>query len=207
MKTEADAIAKERQLRRLENFMDVVYAVVIVMIFYLMPDPRDWDKQGLAKFLEATSGDFGLAALGIVVVLIYWIQNNILLGKLAATDNIHASLAILQVCVVLVYIVSVDLASVFPEEPMTLAIMSALVAIMGSLSAVGWWYASRRQRLLLPIVGKEEVNALRISVLAEPITALITLPFAFVSVLAWNASWLSYLLVAAILKRWRIPGL
>ena len=207
MKQEADAIAKERQLRRLETFMDVVYAMVIVLIIYSLPDPRDWAEQGLEAYLDASFDDFGLAALGIVIVLIYWVQNNELLGKLAATDNIHASLSIVQVCVVLLYIVSVDIASEFHEVPITLALMSGLVAIMGTLSAAGWWYASRRRRLLLPVVGDEEIRALRVSVLAEPLCALITLPCAFVSVLVWNLSWLSYLVIAALLKRWRIPGL
>ena len=207
MKTEADAIAKKRQLGRLETFMDVVYAMVIVLIVYSVPDASDWAEQGLGTYLDATLDDFGLAALGIVIVLVYWVQNNELLGKLAATDNIHASVSILQVCVVLVYIVSVDVASVFHEVPMTLAIMSGLVAVMGTLSAAGWWYASHRHRLLQSVVGDDEVRALRTSVLAEPICALVTLPFAYVSGLVWNLSWLSYLLIALLLKRWRIPGL
>ncbi|MBW1773552.1 MAG: hypothetical protein JRJ82_11765 [Deltaproteobacteria bacterium] len=39
--------------------------------------------------------------------------------------------------------------------------------------------------------------------MAEPITAIITIPIAFVGPVFWEISWLSYLLVGAFLKRRR----
>ena len=39
--------------------------------------------------------------------------------------------------------------------------------------------------------------------MAEPITAMITIPIAFVGPVFWEISWLSYLLVASLLKRRR----
>ncbi len=205
MKTEADAIAGKRQLHRLGHFIDVVYAVVIVLVVYDLPRPQDWADRGMAAYLEAAQDTFLIGALIIAIVLIYWVQSNILLGKLAATNALHACLTILQVVVILLLVIWQDFVIVFEDDPIPLAIMSALAAVLGSLGAIGWWYASRRHRLLLPVVSDAEVRNLRVGVLAEPLTALITLPFAFVSTLAWDISWLSYLLIAALLKRWRLP--
>ena len=191
----------ERQLYRLENFVGVGYAMVIVLIVFSLPAARDWADQGLETYIQVSLDAIALPALVIVIVLIYWMQNNTLLGKLAATDNVHSSLSILQVFVVLLFLYLQDVMLVFPDEAMPLAVMSGLAVLLGSLAAASWWYASHHRRLLLPSVGDLEVRKLQLGVLAEPITALITLPFAFVSSLAWNVSWLAYLPVAVLLKR------
>ncbi len=205
MKTEADAIAGERQLRRLRNFIDVIYAMVIVLVVYDLPRPQDWADRGMVAYLEAAEEPFLLGALIIAIVLIYWVQSNILLGKLARTNALHACLSILQVVVILLLVIWQDFIVVFDGDPLSLAIMSVLAAVLGSLGAIGWWYASQGHRLLLPVVTEAEVRNQRVGVLAEPLAAVITLPFAFVSIVAWNVSWLSYLLIAAYLKRWRVP--
>ena len=205
MKTEADAIAGERQLRRLGNFIDVIYAVVIVLVVYDLPRPQDWADRGMVAYLEAAEEPFLLGVLIIAIVLIYWVQSNILLGKLARTNALHACLSILQVVVILLLVIWQDFIVVFDGDPLSLAIMSVLAAVLGSLGAIGWWYASQGHRLLLPVVTEAEVRNQRVGVLAEPLAAVITLPFAFVSIVAWNVSWLSYLLIAAYLKRWRVP--
>ncbi len=205
MKTEADAIAGERQLRRLGNFIDVIYAVVIVLVVYDLPRPQDWADRGMVAYLEAAEEPFLLGVLIIAIVLIYWVQSNILLGKLAKTNALHACLSILKVVVILLLVIWQDFVVVFDGDPLSLAIMSVLAAVLGSLGAIGWWYASQGHRLLLPVVTEAEVRNQRVGVLAEPLAAVITLPFAYVSILAWNVSWLSYLLIAAYLKRWRVP--
>ncbi len=206
MKTEADAIAGERQLRRLRNFIDVVYAMVIVLVVYDLPRPQDWADRGMVAYLEAAEEPFLLGVLIIAIVLIYWVQSNILLGKLARTNALHASISILQVVVILLLVIWQDFVVVFDGDPLSLAIMSVLAAILGTLGAAGWWYASQGHRLLLPVVTEAEVRNQRVGVLAEPLAAVITLPFAYVSIVAWNVSWLSYLLIAAYLKRWRVPA-
>ncbi|MDJ0971724.1 MAG: hypothetical protein QNJ06_17650 [Kiloniellales bacterium] len=205
MKTEADAIAGERQLRRLRNFIDVIYAMVIVLVVYDLPRPQDWADRGMVAYLEAAEEPFLLGVLIIAIVLIYWVQSNILLGKLARTNALHACLSILQVVVILLLVIWQDFIVVFDGDPLSLAIMSVLAAVLGSLGAIGWWYASQGHRLLLPVVTEAEVRNQRVGVLAEPLCAVVTLPFAFVSITAWNVSWLSYLLIAAYLKRWRVP--
>ncbi len=192
-------------MRRLRNFIDVIYAMVIVLVVYDLPRPQDWADRGMVAYLEAAEEPFLLGVLIIAIVLIYWVQSNILLGKLARTNALHACLSILQVVVILLLVIWQDFIVVFDGDPLSLAIMSVLAAVLGSLGAIGWWYASQGHRLLLPVVTEAEVRNQRVGVLAEPLAAVITLPFAFVSIVAWNVSWLSYLLIAAYLKRWRVP--
>jgi hypothetical protein len=41
----------------------------------------------------------------------------------------------------------------------------------------------------------------QIEAFAEPLSALVTLPFAYVGELAWNLAWFAYIPIAAFLKR------
>ena len=50
-------------------------------------------------------------------------------------------------------------------------------------------------------VTAKETNDLQIAMLAEPVTATLTIPFPFVGQGAWDLAWLLYLLVAYVLKR------
>jgi hypothetical protein len=61
-------------------------------------------------------------------------------------------------------------------------------------------YAIKNHRLLLPDVTEQYALQLRDRILAEPITAIITLPFAFVGPIIWEISWLSYPLVVKLVR-------
>ena len=74
---------------------------------------------------------------------------------------------------------------------------SLLVGIAGGW---GWAYAVKNHRLLLPEVTEQYALRLRDRILAEPITAIITIPMAFVGPILWEISWLSYPLVVRLVR-------
>ena len=94
-----------------------------------------------------------------------------------------------------------NIAAEVGEDPSVLALQSVGAALIGFMAAIGWWDTSNKRRLLDNVTQVAEVEALR--VLAEPITALLTLPIAFVSVAYWELGWLTYPLFAFLLKRSR----
>jgi len=61
-------------------------------------------------------------------------------------------------------------------------------------------YAIKNHRLLLPEVTVKYAYRLRDRILAEPITAIITIPFAFIGPILWEISWLSYSLVVLLVR-------
>lgn len=73
------------QLRRLARMIDVVYAIIIWRVFMILPRPTieqlNWEQIG--AFLIANFGGFLAVIIGIIVTIIYWIQNNTLLGNFA----------------------------------------------------------------------------------------------------------------------------
>ncbi len=190
-----------RQLRRLESLIDAVFALVIVMMVFDLPDPDDSIAFDLAGFVAFRVDSLLVAMLGIIVLLVYWFQSNLLLGNLKRTDGKHAAISLLQIFLVLAYMLAVSLGIEVGTEPLVLAAQSITAALVGFAAAAAWWYASHKRRLLTPEIENDEVAALQLRVLAEPLTAVLTLALAFVSATAWEISWLAYPLIAALLGK------
>ncbi len=184
-----------RELRRLESLIDTVFAIVIVVMVFDLPDPDESIAFDLADFVAFRMESLLVAMLGVIVLLVYWFQSNLLLGNLNRTDGKHAAISLLQVFMVLAYMLTVSLGIEVGTEPPVLAAQSIAAALVGFTAAAAWWYASYNRRLL------DEVKALRLRVLAEPLTAVLTLGLAFVSAVAWEIGWLAYPLIAAMLGK------
>ena len=190
------------QLHRLERMVDVVYAIIIWRVFILLPRPtaEQFSWEHIGAFLNANIGVFLLVIIGIVVTIIYWIQNNVLFGNLQSTDSRHTILSILQLFFLLVFLVSMRLGIELGASNATRALESIAAALVGIAGGWGWTYAIKNHRLLLPEVTEQYAYRLRDRILAEPITAIITIPFAFAGPILWEVSWLSYPLVVKLVR-------
>jgi uncharacterized membrane protein len=193
------------QLQRLARMVDVVYAIIIWRVFMLLPRPTSeqlsWEHIG--GFLSDNLGGFLMVIIAIVFTIIYWIQNNVLFGNLQSTDSRHTILSILQLFFLLLFLVSLRLGIELGASTGTRALESIAAALVGISGGGGWSYAIKNHRLLLPEVTEQYAFQLRDRILAEPITAIITLPFAFVGPILWEISWLSYPLVVWVVGRRR----
>lgn len=193
-----------RHLRRLEMLIDVVFALLIWDIVSTLPLPEgsDLSLAGLGEFLGGNL-DLSIVIIGMVIVLSYWAQNNEHCGELQATDKTHALLSILQLFFLLFYTYTAALGMQFEGDDMALALQSLTLFLAGVLGFAAWAYAIRDSRLLADDAGQEEVTGLLVRSLAEPLTALITLPLAFVSATIWELAWLLYIPLAWYLGRKR----
>ena len=110
--SEAVQAAKQRRhLDRLETLLDSIYALVIVFLVAQFPNPLGFEEQfsSFWHFIRSEGGDLVPPLIGVLLVVIYWLQNNLLFGYLERTDNKHATLAIVQLFFVLFYLYSADL--------------------------------------------------------------------------------------------------
>ena len=191
----------KRELGRLETLIDSVFALVIVLIAFDIPRPDDLGMADFGQFLKQQTAAIAASAIGLAVVLVYWFQSNMLLGNLARTDGKHAIFSVFQVFAVLVYLYAVGLGIDLDNAPPALALQSLAAALVGFMAAAAWWYASKDEHLLSPDISKEEIGALRLRVLAEPLTAVLTFILAFVSPLLWELGWFAYPVFAWLLRR------
>lgn len=199
----AQAAKERRHLERLETLIDSIYALVIVFLVAQFPNPLNFDTEFTSfwHFIRSEGGELAAPLIGLVLMVVYWLQNNLLFGYLERTDNKHAILALSQLFFVLLYLYTSDLLDAFPETKTILAIQSATFAIMGFLAIWGWLYATKNQRLIGPELDEEQIRVITSKILPEPVTALITLPFAFVGSTAWNLSWLAAPVVVLLVVR------
>ena len=187
----AGAAGGQRQLRRLETFLDVAYAVLFVDFIMYLPHTEDMAWTDLPYGLLSLLIDNGLDMLRLIIAvgltLISWNLTHKLLGPLERTDPRHTLLALLQmilVCMFLFFaIADPELASLSSPVGQCLSL-----ALSGFIGIAGWSYARKNglTRADLSEAGKDEV--LR-SAIVEPVTALLNTGFAFVGPGAWTAGW------------------
>jgi uncharacterized membrane protein len=191
------------QLSRLETLMDVVYGLVIWRLFELLPRPEEDEIRSLWEVLSANPKPLLSVVIGIVIVVIYWLQNNLLFGHLERTDSRHSSLAILQIFCLLLFLFAISVGTNY-EAAIDLRVFESVTAMMvGIASYWGWYYAKHKANLISPSLTKKDADDISVRILAEPITAAITLPFAIFSPLLWEIAWFSYPLISRVLNKRR----
>lgn len=195
---------RARRLRRLEMLLDVVYAIIIWRIFMLLPRPTegeasDWNS--ILDMLMATPAALVGVLIGIVIVIVYWEQSNTLFGHLDGTDSRHTTLSILQLFSLLLLLYAIGLGLRFEPGPETRVLESATTLLVGVFSYLSWRHATGKGKLISADLTPAQARALSERTLAEPLTAAITIPFAFAGPWAWEAAWFIYPVLRGLFRR------
>ena len=190
------------QLERLATLTDVVYAVALVLIISWLPLPEESHSTGTVWLIDLWaeySDNIIAVVIGLVFSIMYWIRSNTLMTALDRTDGAHTGFSIASVffLLLLLYVVRVSAEVAAPSRR---AGESVAVALIGIAAGLAWWWA-RRKGLVREGISKEEMLSVQLEAFTEPLTALVTLPFAYVGELAWNLAWFAYIPIAAVLKR------
>ena len=202
-KTQAQKERDANQLRRLQTLMDVVFGVLLIRVFTLLPhltNPESGKVDPLVIFTE-TGQNFIMFVIGFVLITIYWFQNNKTTGNLVSTDGKHAMLSLLQLFFLLLYLYSVRLDMDTDSDVLALFMQSVSLALAGFAGVAAWVYATKHPELVSEAVSAGEANELKISILSEPLAAAFTIPFAFIGPGIWNLSWLSVIVFGIFLKK------
>ena len=191
-----------RQLERLGTLTDVVYGVALVLIIQWLPLPEESHSGGVVWLLDLWAeyaGNIVSVIIGLVFTIIYWLRSNTLMAALDRTDGVHTGLSIASLFffLLLVYVVRVSAEVAAPSRR---AGESVAVALIGIAAGAAWWWA-RRKGLVREGVSKDEMLGIQLEAFTEPLTALVTLPFAYVGEIAWNLAWFAYIPIAAFLRR------
>ena len=193
------------QLSRLERLADVVYGLILLRLFTLIPKPVSaegaWHSFG--EYMGDNAFTLITVVIGVMFVIIYWLQSNTLMGNLQKSDSKHTILTIIQLFALLLFLMSLNLGVVLGGSAFTRVLESATAALTGLSGALAWRYGIRNRRLIQPDVSDFDAQKILDGVLAEPLTALLTIPFAFAGPWFWEASWLLLIPTNMVLKRIR----
>ena len=191
MSEDANVAIGHRQLRRLETFLDVAYAVLFVDFIMYLPHTEDmaWTElpYGLLSLLIDNSTDLLRLIIGVGLTLISWNLTHKLLGPLERTNPRHTLLSLLQlifVCLFLFFaIADPELVSVSSTVGQSLSL-----AVSGFVGIAGWAYA-RKNGLTRADLSEAEKDQIPRTAIIEPGTALLNTGLAFVGPGAWTAGW------------------
>ena len=200
-------VTARSQLMRLATLTDVVYAVALVLVVTWLPLPEESHADGavlLRQLWAEYSANIMGVTIGLAFTIIYWLRSNTLMTALNRTDGVHTGLSIASVffLLLLLYMVRVSAEVAAPSRR---AGESVAVALIGITAGAAWWWA-RRKNLVRKGITKKEMLDVQLEAFAEPLTALVTLPFAYIGDLSWNLSWLAYIPIAGFLRRRGVKG-
>jgi uncharacterized membrane protein len=190
-----------RQLARLENLMDIVYALAIWRLFQFLPRPTEDETRSVWEVFTDDPRPVLTVIIGMIIVVIYWMQNNKLFGHLERTDTRHTALSILQIFCLLLFLYAIYLGTNYAAATDLRVFESLTALLVGVPSYLAWRHAKFRGKLISPSLSREDADAISVQILAEPITAALTLPFAFFMPVLWEITWFSFPLVQRVLRR------
>jgi hypothetical protein len=182
--------------------MDVLYALMIFQMFMFLPRPEvdHFDATNLVQVLAESYVNYLVMIVGIVLILTYWNQSNLQYGNLEMTDGRHSSLSILQVVSLMVYLYFIRLDMELGGQVILLQMQSVFLALAGGFSLWSWHYAIHNGRVS-DTLSPKEMNAVYLKLMPEPLVAVLSFPFAWISPLAWTLSWLLLIPASWLLKR------
>ena len=194
-------VREQRQLRRLETLIDVVYGITIWRLFTLLPRPEENPEWSSLMDMLLDSGlNFAVSVIALVIVIIYWIQSNLLFKYLVRTDSWHIGFSIAQIFSLLLFLYAIRVGISFEANATTRIFESSMACLLGIWSFAAWYYALHKGDLVTKELDADEARSITERIKAEPVTAAITIPFA-AGMWMWELSWFIYPVVVYIYRR------
>lgn len=205
IKSKASEAQKERGreiLFSLKILVNIIFALLIFQTFLILPRPEDpeFEYYTLKQIFEGNSNKLMVIVVGFILTMIYWVQINKQLGNLRRSSSVHAVIAVFQMASLMLYLYFVRFDLEFDGLTIALRMQSVFLALAGFLGVFNWIYA-RSHNMMSDQISDQEETRMLFQFLPEPITALISLPFASVSPMAWTLSFLLIIPITMILNR------
>ena len=178
-------------LDSLKIVINVIYALLVFQAFMILPRPDDPELKyhTLGQIYSANIMQVLVIVVGLILVIMYWIQFNRQLGNLVRSSAMHASLSILQMFFLMLYLYFVRFDMEFDGIKLALQMESIFLALAGFVGAFNWHFA-RKKGLTSDSITKDEELSMFYSLLSEPLASLFTLPFASFGPGVWTISFL-----------------
>lgn len=181
----------EHQLSRIETLTDVVFAVILVRTFVLLPKPSAAERSAgdMLDFYVENLGAFAMVLIGFLVTIIYWVQSNATFGLLRRTDTRHTIFSLIQLVALLLFMYAIRMGIDYDGDTFAMVFESSTAALMGFVGWANWNYATRDRKLMHDWVTDGEILKCSLRLIPEPVTAVLTIPCAFIHPGVWGLSW------------------
>lgn len=184
--------------------INVLYGLLIFQVFLILPRPDDPELKyhSLVQIYSENLSQLLVIVVGLILIIMYWIQFNRQLGNLVRSSPIHASLSVVQMFCLMIYLYFVRFDMEFDGMKLALQMESIFLALAGFIGAFSWRYA-KKNKLTSENIDQDEEKSIFYSLLPEPLASLFTLPFAAFGPGIWTLSFLIIIPINYVLKLMR----
>lgn len=188
-------------LAGLKIIVNVLFALMIFQIFLILPRPDDPELQynTLGDIFAQNIDKLLLIVVGMVLIILYWLQTNLQLGNLTRSNAVHSILMISQTFFLMIYLYFVRFDMEFEGLKLALQMESVFLALAGFIGAFAWRYARRNDLTSDQITDNQEMDIFY-KLLPEPLASTFTFPFATFGPNIWTLAFLSIIPFGFILK-------
>lgn len=188
-------------LYSLKIVINVLYALMIFQVFLILPRPDDPELvyHSLSQIFSEHIMQLVMIVVGLILIMMYWIQFNTQMGNLVRSSPLHATLAVVQMIFLMIYLYFLRFDMEYDGMILALQMESIFLAAAGFIAAINWRYA-RSNRLTSDQIDKNEELNIFYQILPEPMASLFTLPFAGLGPNYWTLAFLSIIPFTYILK-------
>jgi len=190
--TAVSTAGPSRGLRRLEVFLDLIYALLAVHMLTYLPPVRDmsWSVRpfGLLGALTAHGRELWRAVMGMGVTAICWHVSASRLARVRLTDGVHTTLTLVQTCLLCFFVYFAICDPTLTGGPSSRALQCGSVALAAAIGHLGWVYA--RWRGFVDVTTQpRHIEAIERSARTEIATAILNVPLSWVGPTSWTLGW------------------
>ena len=195
-----------RELDRIVNFTDGVFAIVITLLILTIqvPEiPAASVAQELPSRLLALEPKVLSYVISFLVVAVYWMAHHRVFRPIRGYDRTLLWLNFLFLMTISFLPFPTSLLGEYGEQQLPVVIYAVNVSVASLLLTSISWYATRGGRLTAPDLDEGGARHERAQGLAVPAVFLLSIAVSFFSIRAAMYSWLILLAVGPLLRRVR----
>jgi uncharacterized membrane protein len=182
-----------RELDRIVNFSDGVFAIVITLLFLdiRVPNiPEGLVSQELPSRILALSPKFLSYVISFLVIAIYWQAHHRVFRPIRSYDRTLLWLNFLFLMTISFLPFSTSLLGEYSEEQLSVVFYAATAAVASLLLVSISWYATAEHRLVAPDLDDQAERDQRVHGLVVPVVFVFSIGVCFFSPRAAMYSWL-----------------
>jgi uncharacterized membrane protein len=202
--TEDESRESGRELDRIVNFTDGVFAIVITLLILTIQVPEippTLVAQELPSRLLALGPKILSYVISFLVVAVYWMAHHRIFRPIGGYDRTLLWLNFVFLMTISFLPFPTSLLGEYGEQQLPVVIYAANVSAASLLLTLISWYATNRGHLTAPDPDEGDTRHGRVQGLAVPVVFLLSIAVSFFSVAAAMYSWLLLLVVGPLLQR------
>jgi uncharacterized membrane protein len=202
--TEDESRESGRELDRIVNFTDGVFAIVITLLILTIQVPEippTLVAQELPSRLLALGPKILSYVISFLVVAVYWMAHHRIFRPIRGYDRTLLWLNFVFLMTISFLPFPTSLLGEYGEQQLPVVIYAANVSAASLLLTLISWYATNRGHLTPPDPDEGDTRHGRVQGLAVPVVFLLSIAVSFFSVAAAMYSWLLLLVVGPLLQR------